>query len=52
MENDLNKNDGLLVEILTKVNALFETLAKDCLNSIIDPYNLEELRKYFKVRDY
>jgi len=50
MENDLNKHDGLYKEILTKINSIFEVVEKEYKISLIDPLNLDEIRKLVKVR--
>ena len=49
MENDLNKNDGLFKEIQAKINSILEIIEKEYKNNLIDPQNLEEIRKLVKV---
>lgn len=49
MENDLNKNDGLFREILTKINITLEVIDNEYKINLIDPYHLEEIRKMVKV---
>ena len=51
MENDLNKHDGLYKEILSKINSILEIVEKEYKISLIDPHNLEEIRKLVKVRE-
>jgi hypothetical protein len=51
MENDLNKHDGLYKEILSKINSILEIVEKEYKISLIDPHNLEEIRKLVKVKE-
>lgn len=50
MENESNnKIEGIIRDNLNKVSVLLDKIVEDYKNSIIDPINLEEIRKLLKV---
>jgi hypothetical protein len=51
MDNDLNRTDSIIKEHIPKIQQLTNKLLSDYTQSIIDPVNLDEIRKILKV-DY
>jgi hypothetical protein len=49
MNNDSFKLESIVKENISKLDALTSKITNDYKNSIIDPNNLEEVRKIFKV---
>jgi hypothetical protein len=49
MENDLNKNESLLRESIAKIQHILNKIKTEIAESIVDPLNLDEIRKILKV---
>jgi hypothetical protein len=49
MNNDSFKLESIVKENISKLDSLTTKITNDYKNSIIDPNNLEEVRKIFKV---
>lgn len=49
MDNDTAKIEGIIKEQLIKLDTIVNKIHNDYKNSLIDPINLEEMRKIFKV---
>jgi hypothetical protein len=50
MENESSKNDGIIKENIIKVDQILLKILQDFKQGIIDPINLEEIRKFYKVK--
>ncbi len=49
MENDTSKIEGIIKENVSKVKNLFDKISADYKNTLVDPVNLEDIRKILKV---
>lgn len=52
MENELSRTDSLIKENVNKIKILMNKLMTDYMESYVDPVNLDEMRKIFKVQIY
>ncbi len=49
MENELSRTDSMIKENVSKIKIIMNKLMTDYMESIVDPVNLDEIRKIFKV---
>jgi hypothetical protein len=49
MENDLNRNEIMLKENITKLQIILNKITADFSEALVDPVNLDEIRKILKV---
>ncbi len=50
MDNELNRTDSIIKEHIPKIHQLVNKLLSDHTQSVIDPANLDEIRKILKVK--
>ena len=49
MDNELNRTDSIIKEHIPKIHQLVNKLLADHTQAVIDPANLDEIRKILKV---
>jgi hypothetical protein len=49
MENDLNRNENIMKENIGKIQQILTKITNDFVESLVDPINLDEIRKILKV---
>ena len=49
MENELSRTDSMIKENVDKIILIMNKLMSDYMESIVDPVNLDEMRKIYKV---
>jgi hypothetical protein len=50
MENDVNKNEIIMKENINKIQQILNKINNDYADSLVDPINIDEIRKLLKVK--